>query len=122
MMVALACQLIARRFPWKIDRNQPTFVDQRLDGSIDCGDPKAGHVTLRACQHFGSAQGTVGVLKDIPDDGALPSLPGFLVQIQALEAASIPLLLADLYHYAWFIGFAVAFAAYLIGRKLAPEA
>jgi len=54
--------------------------------------------------------------------GALPSLPGFLVQIKLLDAASIPLLLADLYHYAWFIGFAVAFVVYLIGRKIAPEA
>ena len=53
--------------------------------------------------------------------GALPSLPGFLVQIKALDAASIPLLLADLYHYAWFIGFAVAFVVYLLGRKLAPR-
>ena len=53
--------------------------------------------------------------------GALPSLPGFLVQIKALDAASIPLLLADLYHYAWFIGFVVAFVVYLAGRKLAPK-
>jgi NCS1 family nucleobase:cation symporter-1 len=52
--------------------------------------------------------------------GALPSLPGFLVNIKALSAESIPAALAHLYNYAWFIGFAVAFAVYLIGRKLAP--
>ena len=52
--------------------------------------------------------------------GALPSLPGFLVNIKALSAESIPAALAHLYNYAWFIGFAVAFGVYLIGRKLAP--
>jgi cytosine/uracil/thiamine/allantoin permease len=30
----------------------------------------------------------------------------------------VPPLLADLYHYAWFIGFAVAFVVYLAGRKM----
>jgi len=25
----------------------------------------------------------------------------------------------DIYHYAWFVGFAVAFVAYLLGRKAA---
>ncbi len=52
--------------------------------------------------------------------GALPSLPGFLVNIKALSAESIPAALAHLYNYAWFIGFAVAFVVYLVGRKLAP--
>ncbi len=52
--------------------------------------------------------------------GALPSLPGFLVNIKALSAESIPAALAHLYNYAWFIGFAVAFVVYLIGRVLAP--
>jgi NCS1 family nucleobase:cation symporter-1 len=53
--------------------------------------------------------------------GALPSLPGFLVNVKLLSAESIPASLAHLYNYAWFIGFAVAFAAYLIGRRLASD-
>jgi len=53
--------------------------------------------------------------------GALPSLPGFLVNVKLLDSNNVPASLAHLYNYAWFIGFAVAFAAYLIGRKLAPE-
>jgi len=53
--------------------------------------------------------------------GALPSLPGFLIQIKAMSASSVPPLLADLYHYAWFIGFALAFVIYLILRKLLPR-
>ncbi|HKI68133.1 MAG TPA: NCS1 family nucleobase:cation symporter-1, partial [Verrucomicrobiae bacterium] len=50
--------------------------------------------------------------------GVLPSLPGFLVQVKLFNAASIPAFLVGLYNYAWFIGFAVAFAVYLLGRKL----
>jgi NCS1 family nucleobase:cation symporter-1 len=52
--------------------------------------------------------------------GALPSLPGFLVNVKILSADSVPPPLAHLYNYAWFIGFAVAFGVYLAGRKLAP--
>ena len=52
--------------------------------------------------------------------GVLPSLPGFLVNVKWLAANSVPLFLAQLYNYAWFVGFAVAFIVYLIGRKLAP--
>ena len=50
--------------------------------------------------------------------GALPSLPGFLVQVNVLDAARVGPFLVGLYNYAWFVGFAIAFAAYLLGRKL----
>jgi nucleobase:cation symporter-1, NCS1 family len=55
--------------------------------------------------------------------GVLPSLPGFLVQVKLLKTTDVPeffyrLHILDLYHYAWFIGFAMAFAVYLAGRKL----
>jgi NCS1 family nucleobase:cation symporter-1 len=53
--------------------------------------------------------------------GALPSLPGFLVNIKALSAESISPSLAHLYNYAWFIGFAVAFVVYLVGRKFSAK-
>ncbi|HVU07935.1 MAG TPA: NCS1 family nucleobase:cation symporter-1 [Verrucomicrobiae bacterium] len=52
--------------------------------------------------------------------GALPSLPGFLVNVKILSASSVPPILADLYNYAWFIGFALAFVIYLALRKSAP--
>jgi NCS1 family nucleobase:cation symporter-1 len=52
--------------------------------------------------------------------GALPSLPGFLVNVKLLPASSVPVFLAQLYNYAWFVGFGVAFVVYLAGRKLAP--
>ena len=53
--------------------------------------------------------------------GALPSLPGFLVNVKFLSANSVPPFLAHLYNYAWFIGFAVAFIVYLAGRKFASR-
>ena len=53
--------------------------------------------------------------------GALPSLPGFLVNVKALPPESVPALLAQLYNYAWFIGFALAFAIYLALRKFVPK-
>jgi nucleobase:cation symporter-1, NCS1 family len=50
--------------------------------------------------------------------GALPSVPGFLVQVKLLKADNVAPWLVGLYNYAWFIGFGIAFVAYLAGRKL----
>ena len=50
--------------------------------------------------------------------GALPSVPGFLVNVKLLSSESVPPFLAHLYNYAWFVGFGVAFVVYLAGRKL----
>jgi hypothetical protein len=49
------------------------------------------------------------------------SLPGFLVNVAALPPESAPAFLAQLCNYAWFIGFAVAFAIDLAMRKFAPR-
>ncbi len=48
----------------------------------------------------------------------LPNLPGFLVAVKWLPAASVPAFFVAAYDYAWFLGFAVAFAAYLTFHKL----
>jgi len=50
--------------------------------------------------------------------GVLPSMPGFLIKIGVLGKDQVPQFLANLYDYAWFIGFTIAFAAYLAGRQL----
>jgi nucleobase:cation symporter-1, NCS1 family len=52
--------------------------------------------------------------------GVLPSLPGFLVTVNLLNVASVPGVLSQLYNYAWFVGFGVAFVAYLSLRAIAP--
>jgi NCS1 family nucleobase:cation symporter-1 len=54
--------------------------------------------------------------------GILPSLPGFIVQVHPAAAAAVPPLLTELYSYAWFIGFGVAFLVYLGLRPLAAKA
>ena len=46
----------------------------------------------------------------------LPNLPGFLVTVKLLPANSVPSFLVRLYDYAWFVGFAIAFALYLLLR------
>ncbi|MEN3368615.1 MAG: nucleobase:cation symporter, family [Verrucomicrobiota bacterium] len=48
----------------------------------------------------------------------LPNLPGFLVNVKLLDAASTPRFFVALYDYAWFVGFAIAFVVYLALRKM----
>jgi NCS1 family nucleobase:cation symporter-1 len=50
--------------------------------------------------------------------GVAPSIPGFLVQVGTLDKARVAPAIVVLYHYAWFNGFAIAFVAYLAGKKL----
>jgi NCS1 family nucleobase:cation symporter-1 len=47
----------------------------------------------------------------------LPNIPGFLATIKVLPESSIAPIFLSLYHYAWFVGFAVAFFIYLALRK-----
>ena len=49
--------------------------------------------------------------------GILPNVPGFLVTVHLLPKESVPFWIANLYHYAWFVGFAVSFIVYLILMK-----
>ena len=44
----------------------------------------------------------------------LPNVPGFLVTVNWLSRDDVPAFLIASYHYAWFIGFALAFVFYLI--------
>jgi len=40
----------------------------------------------------------------------LPNLPGFLVTVKIIDATSVSAFFVRLYDYAWFVGFAIAFA------------
>jgi len=51
----------------------------------------------------------------------LPNLPGFLVQVQLAAAEKFPSWLVAGYHYAWFVGFALAFLLYSLLRPLFPN-
>ncbi len=50
--------------------------------------------------------------------GIIPNIPGFLGRIEIIEVGGF---WADLYTYAWFVGFFVSFAVYLAATRLAPE-
>lgn len=52
----------------------------------------------------------------------LPNLPGFLVTVKLVDAASVSPFWVRLYDYAWFVGFALAFAVYLLLRNLSYDA
>ena len=47
----------------------------------------------------------------------LPNLPGFLAKVKWLPTSLVPAFLVSAYDYAWFLGFAVAFVAYLLFRR-----
>ncbi len=44
--------------------------------------------------------------------GILPNVPGFLTTIKVLDADAVPPWINGLYHYAWFVGFAISGAVY----------
>ena len=43
------------------------------------------------------------------------------MNVNLLGTDSVPPFLAQLYNYAWFVGFALAFVVYLALRKFAPQ-
>lgn len=45
--------------------------------------------------------------------GIIPNVPGFLVTIKVISSNAIPIWISDLYHYAWFVGFAISSITYL---------
>lgn len=49
--------------------------------------------------------------------GILPNIPGFLTTIGAVGKDAFPGWVSNLYHYAWFVGFGVSFAIYLMIMK-----
>jgi len=50
----------------------------------------------------------------------LPNIPGFLVTIKVLPATAVAPFFVSLYHYAWFVGFFLAFVLYLALRAFFP--
>ena len=50
--------------------------------------------------------------------GALPNIPGFLVQVKAIDAASVSSMWTSLYQYAWFVGLFVAGTVYFVLMKM----
>ncbi|HEY3862799.1 MAG TPA: NCS1 family nucleobase:cation symporter-1 [Verrucomicrobiae bacterium] len=53
--------------------------------------------------------------------GILPSLPGFLATVHAVPKENVAPIFLWIYSYAWFVGFAAAFVAYLLPRLFARK-
>lgn len=53
--------------------------------------------------------------------GILPNVPGFLVTTNMLPATAVPVWLAHLYHYAWFVGFFVSGIIYILLMRKTKE-
>ena len=49
--------------------------------------------------------------------GILPNVPGFLLTIKVIGADAIPAWIAELYNYAWFVGFFVSGTIYYLAMK-----
>lgn len=48
----------------------------------------------------------------------LPNIPGFLAQVRWVNPALVPQIFVELYSYAWFVGFGIAFAVYIGLKRL----
>jgi NCS1 family nucleobase:cation symporter-1 len=53
--------------------------------------------------------------------GVLPNVPGFLTTIGAIAKDAVPGWVSGLYHYAWFVGFALSGVSYLVFMRRASE-
>jgi NCS1 family nucleobase:cation symporter-1 len=49
--------------------------------------------------------------------GVAPNIPGFLLQVKLVSGEAFPTWISQLYHYAWFVGFFVSGALYLLMMK-----
>ncbi len=49
--------------------------------------------------------------------GILPNVPGFLLQVKLISINAFPGWISELYHYAWFVGFAVSGVIYFLAMR-----
>jgi nucleobase:cation symporter-1, NCS1 family len=124
-------------FPWKLYQDPSGYIFTWLIGysallgpiagimiadyfvirgkHLDVEDLYRSHGTYRYCGGF-SLVGFAALFLAI-----LPNLPGFLVAVRWVPAEAFPSWLVAGYHYAWFVGFALAFLLYSVLRKLFPN-
>ncbi len=53
--------------------------------------------------------------------GILPNVPGFLTATKLVRTEVVPPFINGLYHYAWFVGFALSGATYYLFSKRGPK-
>ena len=119
--------------PWKFVSDPSGYIFTWLVGYSALLGPIAGvliadYFVVRRCQldpaalyapagkysytHGWSIPGLVALVLAV-----LPNLPGFLVTVKWLPAASVPAFFVAAYDHAWFLGFVAAFATYLVLHK-----
>ncbi len=49
--------------------------------------------------------------------GIIPNIPGFLLTVKLISSEASPIWISNLYHYAWFVGFAVSGLIYYLLMK-----
>jgi len=123
--------------PWKLLANPDSYIFQWLGGYGALLGPIGGiliadYFVYRHCKlnvsglyqstgeyRFRNGFSYVAIIAFVI--AVLPSVPGFLVAVHQLNPTRLPAGLVDLFDYAWFIGFGLAFVIYLVLRKLAPK-
>lgn len=124
--------------PWKLLANPESYVFEWLGGYSALLGPIAGvliadYYFIRRTQlslaglyqvdgpyRYSNGFSVLAIVAIVL--GALPSLPGFLVHVKKLDPTAVPDFMVGLFNYSWFIGLAVAFAVYALGRKAKPAA
>lgn len=121
-------------FPWKILENADRYIDGWMIGYSALLGPIGGimiadyfihrHQRIKVIELFkpeGEYRYTNGFCLTAFAAlaiGVIPNVPGFLVKVNLLAAESVPSLFLGIYNFAWFIGFIVAFCAYLAGKAI----
>ncbi len=121
-------------FPWKILENADRYINGWMIGYSAFLGPIGG---IMIADYFLIRRQRLDVVGLYETDGAYtyhggfsgvafaalalgvaPNLPGFLAKIGIIPDKAVPSLFLGIFSYAWFVGFGVAFLAYLLGRKL----
>jgi hypothetical protein len=74
MMMLFAGHFVARGIARYFDRLQPSFLDQRLDVSVDRGNPNAWVELLCRSENFFRGQRPIGFCKSLSNGGLLPGV------------------------------------------------
>jgi NCS1 family nucleobase:cation symporter-1 len=121
-------------FPWKLYADPKGYIFTWLIGYSALLGPIAG---IMIADYFVYRKKRLNVLELYKENGEytfnkgfsgvgivtlalsiLPNIPGFLVATNVLGKDQIAPAFLTIYNYAWFVGFAMAFVLYLVGRKI----
>jgi NCS1 family nucleobase:cation symporter-1 len=118
--------------PWKLLADAATYLDGWLGGVGALLGPVAGimiadyWIVRKKQLDVGELFRPAGAHKGINPvalaalaAGVLPNLPGFLKGTKIVD--SVPQVFLDIYPYAWFSGFALAFVVYAAAMRVKPS-